>query len=98
MSEIKRPKRGPTTQKLSMSGTVEYTERMSSAVEYTEGCPGRKEDGKCRAAEGADRASHVVGADGADDALSKYQAVERTANHAVEGSASSSQVGVTPWV
>ena len=46
MSEIKeRPNHTDTVQ----SGTVEYTE----------GCPGRKEDGRSRAAEGADSASHV---------------------------------------
>ena len=73
MSEIKRLKRGPTTHIRLMSGTVEYTDTMSCTVEYTdtmsctveytEGCPGRKGDGKCRAAERADSASHVEGAD-----------------------------------
>ena len=85
MCEIKRPKRGPTAHILSMSRTVEYTERVSRTVAYTEG--GRKKDGKCRTAKRADRASHVGGADGADDAQCRYQAVEGTANHAVEGTA-----------
>ena len=103
MSEIKRPKRCRTTHIRSMSGTVEYSE----------GCPGRKEDGKCRAAERADSASHVEGADaqgkcraagkaantshsashvggadGADDAQCKYHAVEGIANHAQRNSKS----------
>ena len=66
--------------------------------------------GKCRAAGRAasvsHSASHVGGADGADDAQCKYQAVpgtafqavERTASQAVGGTASSSQVGgVNQW-
>ena len=58
-----------------------------AVAKYTEGCPGRKEDGRCRVADRADRASHVGGADGADDAQCKYHAVEGTANHVVEGTA-----------
>ena len=52
--------------------------------------PRRKEYGRCRVAERADRACHEGGADGADDAQCKYHAVEGTANHVVEGTASSS--------
>ena len=37
MSEIKRPKSGPTIHIRRMYGAVEYTERMSGTVE----CPGR---------------------------------------------------------
>ena len=82
-SEIKRSKRGPTTHIRSMSGTVEYTETMSSTVEYTEGCPGRKEDCKCRAAERADSASHVGGANGQGKcrAAAKAASVSRSPSH-----------------
>ena len=96
-----------------MSGKVEYTERMSGTMESPEGCPGRKEDGKCQAAEKTDSASHMGGADAKGQCRAARaasvshsashvgggQAVERTASQAVDGTASSSQVGgVNQWV